>query len=688
MDYMELPAAPPEVNSSGSNGTTPFDDRNQKHSLPFPLLFLFALNGIILELPMLAFTAIVNDVVEMPMSLLSAYGAVTFMPSSFRPLYSFVTNAVVVHGGDCRSSDEDGDRSSSTLGRCQIEMHVFIAFLLILSGMSTFGTSILLLFSNDGGAAENKIGVVLCFVFAFVRGVCVAFPEFLLGLTLVNQARIHAHTRTHSHHVNDHNNGHERKDSDIDGNSSNYSVVFEYFASLFQGQAATARNIGSLFASMVTIVTYFKMRGEVNNDGHLSHKEISTILFLSGMVPLIGAIVAFITKIGTRCISNTEFPNPIQSTDSSTELITYEKIDNCDQEQRDLNAGTFLVMKNNDDQRLMYKVDDDDIHENDDAKSGGENSSYCHAHITGGFTSNDKIFMALLQIMLIWIGMQYFFHENRYLERMWQVVIGVLTVVLGRYSWIIFNKSSSSLFRKARGPILYLILRNAIPNMEWQWSSYTYSILGSKPAMMQTLSIIGSVAMTLGSIVYTKYLSRWPISRIIVVTTISGSLVQLFHLSMVNCWKDPESNINYFFTMSVLTNMIGGIIGEVWFIPMIVIATSSLQSVGREKNLGNNYVKEELVSRSTLFDDNVEILSKNERASIDDGKQSMVDNFQYGTFISCIDFGAQIGAWINVPFIAMFGLSRDNWGTLSYLIIVSACLNFFSLVFLKLLSKA
>ena len=76
--------------------------------LPKPLLFLYALNGATLSLPSLALTAIVNDRAAIPVELLSAYGAVAFLPFSLKPLYGYL----------------------SILARRYFATHIFLAFLL------------------------------------------------------------------------------------------------------------------------------------------------------------------------------------------------------------------------------------------------------------------------------------------------------------------------------------------------------------------------------------------------------------------------------------------------------------------------------------------------------------------------------------------------------------------------------
>ena len=129
--------------------------------LSLPLQVLFGFNGATEALPILAYTAIINDRAQIPLNMLSAYGAISFLPWSFKPIYAFLASA------------------ASRNPQQNLHRHRLISYLLlgcgIFIGMSSF--------IPEGG-------VIICFVVGFIRAVLSAFPEFLLDLTLLDEARV------------------------------------------------------------------------------------------------------------------------------------------------------------------------------------------------------------------------------------------------------------------------------------------------------------------------------------------------------------------------------------------------------------------------------------------------------------------------------------------------------------------
>jgi hypothetical protein len=59
---------------------------------------------------------------------------------------------------------------------------------------------------------------------------------------------------------------------------------------------------------------------------------------------------------------------------------------------------------------------------------------------------------------------------------------------------------------------------------------------------------------------------------------------------------------------------------------------------------------------------------------------------QYGTLISCIDFGDQIGSWLTVPLVAALGISRENeWENLDLLVLVTSALSLLPIILIPIL---
>mmetsp|Transcript_32197 Transcript_32197/g.67302 ORF Transcript_32197/g.67302 Transcript_32197/m.67302 type:complete len:222 (+) Transcript_32197:3-668(+) len=59
---------------------------------------------------------------------------------------------------------------------------------------------------------------------------------------------------------------------------------------------------------------------------------------------------------------------------------------------------------------------------------------------------------------------------------------------------------------------------------------------------------------------------------------------------------------------------------------------------------------------------------------------------QYASFLSCIDFGAQIGDWITVPIVASLDITRENhWDRLDQFVIICSFCRMTRVVFLWLI---
>jgi hypothetical protein len=59
---------------------------------------------------------------------------------------------------------------------------------------------------------------------------------------------------------------------------------------------------------------------------------------------------------------------------------------------------------------------------------------------------------------------------------------------------------------------------------------------------------------------------------------------------------------------------------------------------------------------------------------------------QYASFLSCIDFGAQIGDWITIPIIASLGITRENhWDHFEKLVMICSIFRMTRVVFLWLI---
>jgi hypothetical protein len=273
---------------------------------------------------------------------------------------------------------------------------------------------------------------------------------------------------------------------------------------------------------------------------------------------------------------------------------------------------------------------------------------------------------------------------------------------------------------------LYLILRHASPSSGVMLSSYTYTKLRSKPLLLQTLSILGSVAALLSTWAYgkriaKKYSSLSGLKRVIIATTFATSLWSLCSIYFVHEFRQNEDgdgqsswNGSSLIGLYALFQLTEGFLGKLAFLPSVILATTSTafeSSIGSDEYISGQRTCSRRDSGSSinhhvLQDENVIIneddsIDPVERNDIRNGNSINInisteaeeeedylldDGLQYGLLISCIDFGDQLGDFISMPIVGRLGMSRENdWENLEWFVVICAALGIVSLTYLKLL---
>ena len=205
------------------------DDETKDPELPLPLRLLYGLNGVTLSLPITALFYIVNTRAAVPVAYLSAYGAVAFLPCSLKPFYACVSQYYVK------------------------QRNALLVLLLIFSGIVTATTAFI-----------PRGGVFWCFFLAFWRGVTSTWPEFLLGLSLIECAQ----------------------------ETPKYTLA----AAHMQSQAATCRNVGSLLATTLAFLLF--LYRHIHGYDELCDEVVRILLVASGVLNLVAAVVAWWFRVG------------------------------------------------------------------------------------------------------------------------------------------------------------------------------------------------------------------------------------------------------------------------------------------------------------------------------------------------------------------------------------------------------
>ena len=293
---------------------------------------------------------------------------------------------------------------------------------------------------------------------------------------------------------------------------------------------------------------------------------------------------------------------------------------------------------------------------------------------------------------------------------------------------------------------LYLILRYSIPSVSYLMSSYVYTIFEEIPSILQFLSLFDMCVTTFACYMYSKYLSKYSSGEqlvwLIAITTIlSGisSFGNVFLIRLLNPktstqqQSDDSDSMTTKIICTIVINAIIGFFNEWKFFPDVVLATatsasnnsifdiassslsntttSATSTPPRNVSLAERTIGFEIASNDSLLpiasnptirltrhDDerndhtaSTSINSINNTAQL--STSPSMRSVQYGTLLSCIDFGDQIGVLLAGPLIAIFHTTRSNgndqWQHLEVLQIINSIMILLSafLVFILIVRR-
>ena len=283
---------------------------------------------------------------------------------------------------------------------------------------------------------------------------------------------------------------------------------------------------------------------------------------------------------------------------------------------------------------------------------------------------------------------------------------------------------------------MYLILHHSVPISAFLMYSYLYTVFVAEPLFLQILSMAGTAASTGATWVYGRYLATqystgWSMIRLIAVLSIVVAVISLLDVLVVHTvvaqqqvdWADDDDDDDdasstkfttriRLYCLVFLVRVVTSFSGEIGFMPSVVLATTNVVKSDRNNELDSSndrdLVEEEgsegdnnddTEGNSIPMNDYMEALASTptlEETRIlhqDEQDEHVVtaapvydESMQYASFVSCIDFGAQVGDWLSVPIIAALGVSRDNgWENLDWFIAICAIGRIASIAFLPLI---
>eukprot|EP00586_Coscinodiscus_wailesii_P012392 CAMPEP_0172508686 /NCGR_PEP_ID=MMETSP1066-20121228/213858_1 /TAXON_ID=671091 /ORGANISM="Coscinodiscus wailesii, Strain CCMP2513" /LENGTH=217 /DNA_ID=CAMNT_0013286777 /DNA_START=209 /DNA_END=862 /DNA_ORIENTATION=- len=206
---------------------------------------------------------------------------------------------------------------------------------------------------------------------------------------------------------------------------------------------------------------------------------------------------------------------------------------------------------------------------------------------------------------------------------------------------------------------------------------------------------------TVGSKTYANVIApRFSLNlkMVFVVTTLVSTALSLLYLILAERWHilggddsvtsegSLASSVWVTFAIAVPIVTIASFFDELAFLPSVVLATNTVRvdgigGGGVEMTPVGDYEEEEVESsrQSNCHG------SGHEQYQHRDCDSNSNIGLEYGTYIACIDFGDQVGAWITVPIVSALGMDRADWSRLPELLLICAGLRVFTLLFLGLI---
>lgn len=194
------------------------------------------------------------------------------------------------------------------------------------------------------------------------------------------------------------------------------------------------------------------------------------------------------------------------------------------------------------------------------------------------------------------------------------------------------------------GPALFLFLYNATPTPTYQYSSFQFQLFEERPYYLVYLSLLSEGMALVACILYGVIANRKHVRVCIAVTTVLSAATGLLSLPLLSA-ADMNDSIDMGpagslspYQYALLSTCVMGLVGQLAFIPLQVLATESTPS------------------RYRLL--------------------------AYAIYLSFLDAGNTVSDWITSPLVTLFGTSYDDYSGLFQLTVVASCTSVAVLVLL------
>jgi hypothetical protein len=689
--------------------------RNATQQLPWMTIqLLYGLNAFTISLLTLPLQYIINTRVQIPLPFLPTYGAIAFLPWSLKPIYAILTTTITTTSPPTATPScfffKITTRSTLCLTLLTLNSICTACYVLIPTG-----------------------GIAWVFITAIIWGITNSWAEFCLGLSLIDHAQhvtattttaATAATTTTTNNTDaadqvphqQHQQQDEYRIAQLLRGRHQYQPVSQSqrhegeqqrkrqqqqqhqdtTVAKLQSQAASARNIGSFVASILSFGLFLERYVFHRYAEQLSGDVVDAIFIGTALLLLVGVAIASIYRhdfIPTQPLPSTTsstdpdhsthttspftlLQQPVSADESNLAGHHYSNGDTADTLSTDQERNRSRSISNYDETTTLtdddddndddgshpsYSSFDDEPHPIDDEDSVDNNNNNNNANSRFSSRANLSLII-LLQFIIIVIATKDPLSEATS-HFVWKVLVISLVLGLGMtvLALCLYQGWSTS-----HGVGLFLILRNAVPNEMILVSSFYYTVFQSQPLLLQILSVVGTGVLTVASWSYNKFLSPYSSGKkflfVLGGTAVVSAAGALLNISVYNTYA-TSNPLQRVFAYAVAAKFFGNFLYELGFLPQVILATTSLSLVPAECTATHN-------EESTIIERPSHQMPPSSTSSLPtpadptttvahETDQTTIA-VEYGSFISCIDFGDQLGSMAGAPLVALLGITRDN----------------------------
>ncbi|CAJ1953606.1 unnamed protein product [Cylindrotheca closterium] len=420
--------------------------------------------------------------------------------------------------------------------------------------------------------------------------------------------------------------------------------TFDLLSSQFQAEASTMRNLGTMLSSIFACALFLARQLYSPEQEQLSGSVAKGLLYATALFQLTGALVA--------CSFWQNMANHLPTPNDDSGFHRINQVDDSFRQMEETTTDEASALMDEEGSFPSYTSEstDGEFHDDDEVEAIPRSSIF------------NWVLVALLQTIILCMGLKDPIIEHTS-HLIWAFFVSAIFLLIVMMSIAMY---SQSLWKSSHRVGLFLVLRHAIPSDGMVLGAFYYGVFQSAPLLLQLLSLVNRVVSTLSSWSYGKFFSKYSSGNNF-LAVIAGTTLLAAVANLTNLFVFENVTSAHIFWVVLAVQAVTTFCKNWSFLPDVVLATKSL-------------------SGTVCAMDSSE--PRLESRGRQDKKRSMRIGVEYGTLVSCIDFGDQIGAVAAGPMVAALGVSRENdWRNLGSFIVFSGMFTVASIGLIKLIHK-